>query len=110
MAESQNVGVRMMSCCIDYLMELVEQFLKFLVRNAYIIVAMDGTPLISSGKKAFNLLSKNLLDVVALNKVGDFILFLGRIFVTLIAGFISYELIGVSFVCSQLLHNFLIQL
>jgi solute carrier family 44 (choline transporter-like protein), member 1 len=77
-------------------MNMLEEFLKYLVRNAYIVIAMDGTPLIESGKKAFNLLFKNLIDVVALNNVGDFVLLLGRVFVMLISGFVCYELIGVS--------------
>lgn len=77
-------------------MEQLERFLQYLVRNAYIIVALDGTPLIESGKKAFRLLKENLIDVLALNNVGDFVLFLGRVFVTLIAGFVSYELASVS--------------
>lgn len=96
MNESENPAARMCSCCCDYIMEMLEEFLQYLVRNAYIVVAMDGTPLIQSGRKAFGLITKNLVDVIALNKVGDFVLFLGRVFVVLITGFVSYELIGVS--------------
>lgn len=77
-------------------MEQLEAFLQYIVRNAYIIVAKDGTPLLESGKKSFHLLLKNLVDVVALNQVGDFVLVLGRLFVILIAGFVSAELVGVS--------------
>lgn len=74
----------------------MEEILQYIVRNAYIIVAKDGTPLFESGKKAVNLLAKNLMDVVALNQVGDFVLFLGRVFVVVITGFVSYELVSVS--------------
>lgn len=77
-------------------MEQLEAFLQYIVRNAYIIVAKDGTPLLESGRKSFHLLLKNLVDVVALNQVGDFVLVLGRLFVILIAGFVSAELVGVS--------------
>lgn len=78
------------------MIELLEELLKYLVRNAYIIVAMDGTPLIPSGKKAFNLILKNLVDVIALNQVGDFVLVLARIFIVAITGFLCYELVSVS--------------
>jgi solute carrier family 44 (choline transporter-like protein), member 1 len=81
---------------------MLEDFLKYLIRNAYIVIAMDGTPLIKSGKKAFHLLRKNLISVIAVNKVGDFVLLLGRVFVVLISGFVSYELIAVSFLCYYL--------
>lgn len=76
----------------------MEKILQYLVRNAYIIVALDGTPLIESGQKAFRLLKENLIDVIALNNVGDFVLFLGRVFVALIAGFVSYEIVAVSLI------------
>lgn len=70
--------------------------LQHLVRNAYIIVAKDGTPLMTSGKKAFDLLSKHLLDVIALNKFGDFVLFVGKVFVVLITAFVGYSVVIVS--------------
>jgi hypothetical protein len=70
--------------------------MKYLARNAYIIVALNGTPLIESGKKAFRLLASNLLDVIALNKFGDFVLFVGKFFVTAISGLVCYSIIDVS--------------
>lgn len=57
---------------------------------------MDGTSLIPSGKKAVSILAKHLIDVIALNKVGDFVLFLGKVFVTVIAGVVGCMLISVS--------------
>lgn len=77
-------------------MEMLEEFLQYLVRNAYIIVALNGTPLIESGKKAFRLITKNLVDVIALNQFGDFVLVMGRLFVVAISGFVCYELVDVS--------------
>lgn len=91
MRNSDNAFAKAVACCCEWIMEQLERLLQYLVRNAYIIVALDGTPLVESGQKAFRLLKENLVDVLALNNVGDFVLFLGRIFVTLIAGFISYE-------------------
>ncbi|KAJ6641931.1 Choline transporter-like protein 1 [Pseudolycoriella hygida] len=88
---SENLFAKAIACCCQFIVDMLEQLLRYLVRNAYIIVALDGTPLIESGKKAFRLLKENLVDVIALNNVGDFVLFLGRVFVTLIAGFVSYE-------------------
>lgn len=96
MKNSDNAFAKVVACCCQHIVQMVEQFIQYLARNAYIIVALDGTPLIESGKKAFNLLKENLIDVLALNNVGDFVLFLGRIFVTLIAGFVSYEIADVS--------------
>lgn len=81
------------SCCCTYVMGWLEDFIKYILRNALIVVAMDGTPLITSGKKAVKLLGANLIGVNA----GDFVMFLGRVFVASVSGFVCYELIKVSF-------------
>lgn len=106
MRDSSNVFARVVACCCDAIMDALEEFLKYLVRNAYIIVAKDGTPLITSGKKASKLLLKNLMDVIALNQIGDFVLILGRLFVVLIAGFVGYEMIGVRQIKLSRFHDF----
>jgi hypothetical protein len=61
-----------------------------LVRNAYVIVAKEGTPFCDSGKKAVKLLADNITDVIALNHFGDLVLFVCRLIVVLIAGFVGY--------------------
>jgi solute carrier family 44 protein 1 (choline transporter-like protein) len=90
--ESGSPVAQFVACCCGWLIAQLEELLKYLVRNAYIIVAKDGTPLFESGKRAFNLLFRNLLDVIALNQFGDLVLIVGRLFVVGIAGFIGYEL------------------
>jgi hypothetical protein len=77
-------------------MDKLEDFVKYLVRNAYIVVALEGSPLLSSGKKAFSLLRENFVQAAALNYFGDFVLFLGKVFVVLISGFVTFCIVGVS--------------
>lgn len=90
--ESNNVVAQVVACCCSWLIEQIDQLLQYLVRNAYIIVAKDGTPFFESGKRAFDLLYRNIMDVIALNNFGDIVLVLGRLFVVGIAGFIGYEM------------------
>jgi solute carrier family 44 protein 1 (choline transporter-like protein) len=90
--ESGSPVAQFFACFCGWIIEQLEELLKYLVRNAYIIVARDGTPLFQSGKRAFNLLFNNLMDVIALNQFGDIVLIVGRLFVVGIAGFIGYEL------------------
>ncbi|XP_070497911.1 choline transporter-like protein 1 [Chironomus tepperi] len=92
--ESNNPAAQCIAGCCEWLVEQLEQFLQYLIRNAYIIVAKDGTPFFESGKKAFGLLFRNLMDVIALNNFGDIVLVIGRLFVVGIAGFIGYELMN----------------
>ncbi|XP_011308154.1 choline transporter-like protein 1 [Fopius arisanus] len=55
--------------------------LKFLTRNAYIETAIYGCSFCTGGKKAFRALSDNILRVAAINTIGDFVLFLGKVLV-----------------------------
>ncbi|KAK3591236.1 hypothetical protein CHS0354_010601 [Potamilus streckersoni] len=67
-----------MKCCMCCLWCL-EKCLKYLNQNAYTIVAIQGTNFCTSAHKAFTVLVGNALRVAAINSVGDFILFLGKI-------------------------------
>ncbi|XP_060578387.1 choline transporter-like protein 1 isoform X1 [Ruditapes philippinarum] len=67
-----------MKCCICCLWCL-EKCLKYLNQNAYTIVAIEGTNFCKSAVKSFTTLVTNALRVAAINSVGDFILFLGKI-------------------------------
>lgn len=56
---------RCFSCCFW----ILEKFLKYMNKNAYIMCAIHGKGLIRSAKDAFDLLVRNLVRVVVLNKV-----------------------------------------
>lgn len=92
--ENGNVVGQIIAACLACILEIIEGLLKYLIRNAYIIVAKDGTPLIESGRKAFKLIWDNLKDVVALNHFGDIVLVAARLFVFAISTFIAYELMN----------------
>ncbi|XP_063977227.1 choline transporter-like protein 1 isoform X2 [Diachasmimorpha longicaudata] len=67
--------------CCQCCMWCFECCLKFLTRNAYIETAIYGCSFCTGGKKAFRALSDNILRVAAINSVGDFVLFLGKVLV-----------------------------
>lgn len=70
--------VKCLKCCFWCL----EKFLKFLNKNAYIMIAIHGKNFCVSAKDAFFLLMRNIVRVVVLDKVTDFILFLGQLTIT----------------------------
>ena len=72
---------------------MLDRALQYLVRNAYIIIALDGTPFFESGKRAFHLLKDNLDHCYSVNQFGDIVLAVCRFLVTLIAGFVAYEIL-----------------
>nr|AKN21690.1 slc44a-1 [Schmidtea mediterranea] len=57
----------------------VEKCLKYLNKNAYAVIAIEGSSFCPAAQRAFALLLSNFLRVAALNSVGDFILLLGKV-------------------------------
>jgi hypothetical protein len=88
-------------------MACFENFLKYLGKNAYIIISMDGTSFCVAGRRAFRILSTNSLRVIAINSIGDFVLFLGKVFVVVATVLIAIELIQVKInsIFIQMLRN-----
>ncbi|ESO00101.1 hypothetical protein HELRODRAFT_192732 [Helobdella robusta] len=83
---SENACARCcLKCCICCLWCL-EKVLKFLHQNAYTIIAIEGTSFCTSARKAFEIISSNALRVLAINSVGDFVLFLGKVAVMCLTG------------------------
>lgn len=73
---------QMLRCC-NCLLLCFEKFIKFINRNAYIMCAIRGDNFCNSAKRAFQLLLANVLRVGAVNVIGDFMMFLGKVFITL---------------------------
>ncbi|GAB0099962.1 Choline transporter-like 2 [Sergentomyia squamirostris] len=76
-----NEVTRAIMCCCKCFFWCLEKFLKFLNRNAYIMCAIHGKNFCSSARDAFNLLMRNFLRVIALDKVTDFLFFLAKVLI-----------------------------
>ncbi|XP_072167973.1 choline transporter-like protein 4 [Diadema setosum] len=63
-------------CCCKCFFWCLENFLRFINKNAYIEIAVYGRNFCSSAKSAFELLMRNILRVSVLNGVTGFMLFL----------------------------------
>lgn len=70
--------LRCCHCCFYCL----ENFISYINHNAYTIIAIEGTPYCFSAKVAFKTLASNTLRIIAINTMGDFIIFLGKCIVT----------------------------
>ncbi|XP_069120217.1 choline transporter-like protein 2 isoform X1 [Argopecten irradians] len=67
--------IKCLKCCFWCL----EKCLKFLTKNAYIMVAIHGKNFCSSAKDAFMLIMRNIVRVAVVDKVTDFIMLLGKL-------------------------------
>uniref|UniRef100_A0A672I158 Choline transporter-like protein n=1 Tax=Salarias fasciatus TaxID=181472 RepID=A0A672I158_SALFA len=87
---SQNAVARFIMCCLKCCFWCLEKFVKFLNRNAYIMIAIYGKNFCVSAKKAFMLLLRNAIRVVVLDKVTDLLLFFGKLLVVGGVGVLSF--------------------
>uniref|UniRef100_A0A8C4H5J2 Choline transporter-like protein n=1 Tax=Dicentrarchus labrax TaxID=13489 RepID=A0A8C4H5J2_DICLA len=94
---AQNKCTKFLLCCLKCCFWCLEKFIKFINRNAYIMVAIYGKNFCTSARDAFFLLMRNMIRVAVLDKVTDFLLFLGKL---LIVG-----LVGESLYLTRILHN-----
>ncbi|CAL8292546.1 unnamed protein product [Merluccius merluccius] len=78
---AQNPCARFLMCCLKCCFWCLEKFIKFLNRNAYIMIAIYGKNFCVSAKNAFLLLMRNIIRVVVLDKVTDLLLFFGKLLV-----------------------------
>lgn len=90
MKKWDNDFTRCILCCMKCFFWCLERFLRFLSKNAYIMCAIHGKPFCTSARDAFNLLMRNFLRVVALDKVTEFLFFLTKILVTVGMGAVTY--------------------
>nr|XP_023668251.1 choline transporter-like protein 1 isoform X2 [Paramormyrops kingsleyae] len=72
-------------CCLWCL----EKCLSYLNQNAYTATAINSTSFCTSARDAFLILVENALRVAAINTVGDFILFMGKILVVSCTAFVG---------------------
>ncbi|XP_045905015.1 choline transporter-like protein 5-B isoform X2 [Micropterus dolomieu] len=87
---SQNVCARFLLCCLKCCFWCLEHFIKFINRNAYIMIAIYGKNFCTSSKDAFFLLMRNVLRVAVLDKVTDFLLFLGKLLISGSVGVLAF--------------------
>ncbi|XP_053577958.1 choline transporter-like protein 4 [Bombina bombina] len=79
--DAQNPCTRFILCCLKCCFWCLEKFIKFLNRNAYIMIAIYGKNFCVSAKNAFKLLMRNIVRVVVLDKVTDLLIFFGKLLV-----------------------------
>ncbi|KAJ8267431.1 hypothetical protein COCON_G00126030 [Conger conger] len=105
----QNGCARFVMCCLKCCFWCLEKFIKFLNRNAYIMIAIYGKNFCVSARDAFLLLMRNIVRVVVLDKVTDLLLFFGKLLVVGGVGVLAFfffsgriRLAGDTFIAEQL--------
>ncbi|KAI4885792.1 hypothetical protein NFI96_023157 [Prochilodus magdalenae] len=87
---AHNALTRFLLCCLKCCFWCLEHFIKFMNRNAYIMIAIYGKNFCASARDAFFLLMRNVVRVAVLDKVTDFLLFLGKLLISGSVGVLAF--------------------
>ncbi|CAJ0565444.1 unnamed protein product, partial [Mesorhabditis spiculigera] len=87
---TQNSVLKAIFCLLKCWFWCLEVFLKFLTKNAYIMMAIYGKGFFTSAKDSFLLLTRNCIRVVVINQVTAFLLFIGKAAITIGIGVVAY--------------------
>ncbi|KAG7304022.1 hypothetical protein JYU34_010944 [Plutella xylostella] len=93
-----NSFTRCVLCCCKCFFWCLENFLKFINKNAYIMCAVHGKGFCKSARDAFSLLMRNIIRVVVLDKVTDFIFFLSKLLISIGVGIGVFYLLQWSYI------------
>ena len=69
----------------------LDRFLRYIDRNAYIMMSMYGEGYLSSAKRAVELLYENSTRAIVLDYVTYFVLLISRLLITTIAGYLTAQ-------------------
>jgi len=78
---------------VEYCLWYLQKCIEWLNRNAYIMTAIEGTSFCTSAWNGLALLVKNILSVATVNIIGDIMLFLGKLVVSLGSGVIAFGML-----------------
>lgn len=86
-----NSATRSATCFFRIFFWLLDRFLKYIDRNAYIMMSMYGEGYLASAKRAVELLYKNTTRALVLDYVTYFVLLVSRLLITGIAGYMTAQ-------------------
>lgn len=94
-ALNNNRYARVFRLCCN-ITEYVERIMKFLSKNAFIMVAIHGQPFCKSMRDAFNLLMRNIVSVYVVDRVTTLLFALYSISVAVGMGYLTYYFLPTS--------------
>lgn len=79
----ENKFSRIILSIANCILACFERFIRFLTKNAYVMIGVYGYSFCTSARRAFKIMVNNPLRVAAINCVNVFMMFLGKLFITL---------------------------
>ncbi|PAA71580.1 hypothetical protein BOX15_Mlig025792g1 [Macrostomum lignano] len=87
---SQNPIGKFFIKCLKCCFWCLEKFVKFISKNAYIMVAIYGRNFCLSAKDAFFLILRNIVRVAVVDKITEFVLFISKMVIIGLIGSLAF--------------------
>jgi solute carrier family 44 (choline transporter-like protein), member 1 len=87
--ECADCGLKCCICCFYCL----EKFIRYLNHNAYTVIAIESINFCPAAGVAWKAIWTHVVSVATINGIGDFVLFLGKLAVAGVCGFIALILL-----------------
>ncbi|KAK2157275.1 hypothetical protein LSH36_194g05083 [Paralvinella palmiformis] len=87
---TENKVAKFLLKCLKCCFWCLEKCIRFLNKNAYIMIAVYGKNFCTSAKNAFFLILRNIVRVAVVDKTTDFLMFIGKLMVVGAVGILSY--------------------
>jgi choline transporter-like protein 2/4/5 len=81
---------RYLMCCLKCCFVCLERFIKFLNRYAFIITAVYGLNFCRASRKAFSIITNNVVRILVVDKISNFFLFLSNIIIPSVVGVLAF--------------------
>lgn len=83
-------------CCGQCCLGCVEWTIKFINRNAYIVIAITGKGFCGAAVRATSLIVNNILRIGTVNVIGNVVVFLGKVGVSLASALFAFFMLETS--------------
>lgn len=87
---SNSKIAKYVACYLSCIMNIFEKGIKFLNKHAYVQCAIFGTPFFTSAGRAYFLLVRNFGRLAAVTVVGDFVILVGKLSISLLCAGVGY--------------------
>ncbi|XP_027729853.1 choline transporter-like protein 5 isoform X1 [Vombatus ursinus] len=88
--DSKSKSAKFILCCFKCCFWCLEKVLKFINRNAYIMIAIYGENFCTAARNAFTLIMRNVVRVAVLDKVTEFLLCMGKLLISTSMGILGF--------------------
>lgn len=88
-----NKALQWAFCCIQCCLKMLQSLVEMITRNAYILVALKDISFCTAGRRVFSLILNNAATLAVVNVLGEIIMFIAKITISIAAAFFAYLII-----------------